>query len=179
MPQNPSSIAIIERLIKEERVRKWTIKKVLVDKGSIEDAEDVYQHAFIILWEKLEQGVDIKHPEAFAKKVIETNWNQWSKQLRLRREKFKHYSVDLKIDSVEQSYLRKEHSVLIKKIINRLEEPCRSILYLYYIERKKYKEIAVQLNNGKTFEWVKRKAYYCRKNFKESLKQFSEFKELF
>lgn len=169
---------IIKRLIDDRRLRKWVERLVIADGGAREDAEGLFSKAVRIVWENLERGVEIQHVEAFLKEVIRKNWNQQDKKQRTRREKLQRISFPGKTDSVEKNYISEELIQLFWAEIDRLGEPCRQILYLFYKEDMKYREIAKVLDNGKDEVWVRRRAYACREKLRERLEQLPDFKDI-
>ncbi|MEO1626582.1 MAG: sigma-70 family RNA polymerase sigma factor [Bacteroidota bacterium] len=169
----------LQALLDNRRLRAWVFTIVLTDKGSREDAEDMYYLAVAKYWENLEKNVDIQQPEAFVKTVARKNWNQLSKKRRLRRQKMEKVLVDVESMSLDELYISKEQMEIVLKKIRQMGEPCNIILYLFYIEDLRNREISQRLDNGKDADWVRRQMYNCRNKLKDKLRPMSEFQEYF
>ncbi len=170
---------IIKSLVENEGLRRWAKNKIESDKGSREDVQDIFQMSIAILWRNLVRGDEIQNHEAYVKAVITKNWNQKSKQKRLRREKLKNIKFKISIDSVENEFISQEQNDMIQKELAKLDELCRNILRLFYFEGKSHQEISDQLAIGKNAVQIRQKSYFCRAKFRERLKQIPNFKDLF
>ena len=138
---------------------------VLRNNGSQEDAEDVLQESVIILWERVQSG-RFEQTAKLSTFLFAVAKNVWSrKRMRKQREPATEFDHDL-FDSTEQSQLDdmidSERSLSIAAALEKLGDPCKTLLTLYYWEERSQEEIAVQMGfaNAAT---VKSKKYTCKK----------------
>ena len=129
-------------------------------KGSVEDAEDIFQEAMIAVFKKAKsEGSDFLTVSAstFIYSVCHKQY------LMKMRNKGKMVRVDVineqelqligvkleEIESVEKMMIKKEERDIVQKALDTIGEPCREMLILYGNDYK-YKEIAevlsIQLN---------------------------------
>jgi RNA polymerase sigma factor (sigma-70 family) len=129
---------------------------VLRNKGSIEDAEDVFQEGLMVLYDNIMmdrfQGTSTVKTYLFA-----ICRNKWLSILRKRKtiipEDFAHIH--------EQKYLDID-SESIEKFMNNLSEGCKKVLYAYYFHGATMREITKQLKL-KNEQIAKNKKYVCMK----------------
>jgi RNA polymerase sigma factor (sigma-70 family) len=144
---------------------KAVIGHVLRNSGTQDDAEDVLQEAVIILWERVQSG-RFEQTAKLSTFIFGVAKNVWSrKRMRKFREPATEFEQDA-FDSGEQSALDAmidtERSGQIARAMERLGDPCRTLLVLYYWEERSQEEIALQMGfaNAAT---VKSKKYTCKK----------------
>jgi RNA polymerase sigma factor (sigma-70 family) len=145
--------------------QKAVTSYVLRNNGSGEDAEDVLQESVIILWERVQSG-RFEYSAKLSTFIFGIAKNVWSrKRMRKHREPATEFENDV-FDSGEQSALDamidSERSRTIADAMERLGDPCRTLLVLYYWEERSQEEIALQMGfaNAAT---VKSKKYTCKK----------------
>lgn len=169
---------IIRELVCNQQLRNWVWKMVRKDGGNRQDAESIFLKTVRIVWENLERGEKIDNLTSFVKTVARKNWNQEHKRTRLRRERLKDLDVPDGTASVEISYISKELIALFWQGIQELKKPCADILSLALKEGLSHRQISKRMDNGKDADWVKRRAYDCRKELRDWLQQQPEFKDL-
>lgn len=178
-----TSDARILRLLKEgdegalatlyEQNRKMVTSYVLRNSGSADEAEDVLQEALVILWERVKNG---KH--AYTAKlstfIFATARNLWLRALARRRreppqEEDDPPAADDAMDPLE-TLVEEEQSQTVTSALQKLGEPCRTLLLLYYWEERSMEEIAGELGfaNAAT---AKSKKYQCKEALKKLLKE--------
>ncbi|MFA6469829.1 MAG: sigma-70 family RNA polymerase sigma factor [Bacteroidota bacterium] len=145
---------------------------VLRNNGSEEDADDVLQDSVIILWERVRSG-RFEQTAKLSTYLYAVAKNVWSrKRMRKMREPAMEFENDL-FSSDEQSQLdamiETERSQSIAAAIEKLGDPCRTLLTLYYWEELPQEEIAQKMGfaNAAT---VKSKKYSCKKMLEKILK---------
>ncbi len=124
----------------EQAVRKYadTVTGVCVMRlQNTADAEDCFQNTFSKLWFKSPDFDSEEHLKAW---LIRVAVNECADYMRKNRraavgEAFREESVDFAFDRSDMSWA-----------LSRTPSPYRDVLYLYYCEQYKVKEIAVILN---------------------------------
>ncbi len=153
--------------------RKAIVSFVQRNSGSEEDAEDVLQESVIILWERVRSG-RFEQNAKLSTFLFGVAKNVWSRK---RMKKFREPASDFnndEFDSEERSALDamidSERSRSVANAMERLGEPCRTLLTLYYWEEHSQEEIAAEMGfaNAAT---VKSKKYTCKKMLEKLLKE--------
>ncbi|TVQ45983.1 MAG: sigma-70 family RNA polymerase sigma factor [Saprospirales bacterium] len=138
---------------------------------NVEDAQDLFHEAFIILMEKLEQG---EHQEQFSIRnyLLGIAKNLWknkliSKQREHITDDFSAFE-DWESVSCEGDFLADEKKSLVNGILETIDEKCKKILLLW-MNSYKMEEIATRLELSS--EKIARKyRYRCHKKLMQQLK---------
>lgn len=153
-----------------------TIEKyVLNNSGSIEQAKDVYQEAFIVVWRNIQ--LDKFYPEnenALAAYLCQIARNKWADHL-LRSKHFKKNTSlnDLahKLpEEIEEDEDKDDRFIdNVKKYFEKLGENCKEVLTRFYYKKQSMKEIAEH------FAWTDASArnnkYRCLQKLREIMKK--------
>lgn len=145
--------------------QKAVASYVLRNNGSEDDADDVLQEAVIILWERVQSG-RYEHSAKLSTFIFGVAKNVWSrKRMRKHREpatEFENDTFDSGEGSALDAMIDSERSRTIAGAMEKLGDPCRTLLVLYYWEERSQEEIALQMGfaNAAT---VKSKKYTCKK----------------
>lgn len=136
-------------------------KYVLENSGSIDQARDIFQEAFISLWRNIQ--LDRFHPQhetsldAYLFRIAK---NKWLDQLRLQK---RNQTVALKdsreIEELELTADENEFLKSIKKNFMRLGDVCRDVLQRFYYLRQSMKTIAGAM--GWTEATARNNKYRC------------------
>jgi RNA polymerase sigma factor (sigma-70 family) len=133
--------------------------------GTRDDAEDMLQEALIVLWERVRSG----HFEYAAKLdtfIFATVRNLWLRRLaRLRRQSPAEIDEEDNPSgepSALDRMIESENAARIKDALERLGEPCRKLLLLFYWEEQPMEDIARALGFANA-ETAKSKKYQCKK----------------
>lgn len=159
--------------------RKAVFALVLRNSGNEEDAEDVLQESVVILWERVVNG-RFEQQAKLSTFLFGVAKNVWSrKRMRKHREpatEFAEESMDSGEGSVLDAMIDDERSRSVADAMERLGDPCRTLLVLYYWEERSQEEIAVQMGfaNAAT---VKSKKYTCKKMLENILGEMGWGKE--
>jgi RNA polymerase sigma factor (sigma-70 family) len=123
---------------------------VLKNKGQESDADDVFQEALLVIYNK------IKDKNFTLTATIETYLftvakNQWYKRFRDNREELRLDDEDSQIESIDDTDIHtiladSERAKTIAKLIDQLGPTCRNLLTFFYYEKMNMKEIADTLN---------------------------------
>jgi RNA polymerase sigma factor (sigma-70 family) len=121
-------------------------KYVLENNGSIDEAKDTYQEAFLAVWRNIQ--LDRFHPQhqtSLNGYLYQVAKYKWLDQLR-RNKKQKANSIislemveelPVQLDKEEEDYLEK-----VKLHYATMGEPCKSVLYRFYFLNQTMNEIA-------------------------------------
>jgi len=145
--------------------RKPVTSFVLRNSGTPDDAEDMLQEALVVLWERVRSG-RFEYAAKLDTFVFATVRNIWMRRLnRKRREVADQGSSDAARDdaaSALEEMISGEESRIVREALDRLGEPCRTLLLLFYWEELPMQEIAAQLGFANA-ETAKSKKYQCKK----------------
>ena len=148
---------------------------VLRNSGTQDDAEDMLQEALVVLWERVRTN-RYEHSAKISTFIFATVKNMWLRRLsRVRRE----VALDLESDSTpsdERSALEvlinSEEAEHIAAALDKLGDPCRKLLLLYYWEEFSMEQIADQMGFANS-DTVKSKKYQCKRALEKLLTQLN------
>ena len=132
------------------------------------DAEDIAQETYIKLWENLEQ-IDFMRAKSWLMKVTR---NKCLDRLRRRVLENQISSDPLNADQVQgpaDTLVQKQQISWLRKAIENLNEPYRSLIVLRDIQQNSYNEIARTLELN--LDQVKVYLYRARQQLKSSLQE--------
>lgn len=145
---------------------------------SDEDSKDLFQHAIVVFYSNLRSGkiVSLKSsPKTYLYGIGKNLAREWKRKTtqestaisKLLEQQFEgHQSTEEKAryeSNVRRMYLA----------LNRLGDPCKSILKFFYLDRQSMENIAVLLG-FKNAETVKSKKYKCLKRLKSIVQKLPE-----
>lgn len=131
---------------------------ILHNRGTLDDAADIFQEAMIVLFEKsnspvFELNCQLK---TYLYSVCKRLWlKRLQQQQRLVIQTDDVEQVILVEEDIEQHEKRQLNFDIMENAMNKIGEPCKSLLEAYYIEKKQMQEIAdrfqyTNANNAKT-----------------------------
>jgi RNA polymerase sigma factor (sigma-70 family) len=141
---------------------------IMRNNGTADDAADVLQDALIVLWERVRVG-RYEHTAALGSFLYGTARNLWLRRLaRARREQpanLQEDSIAAEDPSPLDQIVDDEQSGAIRLALEKLGDPCRTLLILFYWEDASMDEIARKLGlaNAST---AKSKKYQCKEQLK-------------
>lgn len=151
--------------------RKVITSFVQRNSGTPEDAEDMLQEALMVLWDRVRSG-RFTYAAQLNTFIFATVKNMWARHLaRKRRE------VPLLLDpdktatgenSVLDELIETEEAQMVRDALQRLGDPCRKLLTLFYWEEMSMEEIAQEMGFANA-ETVKSKKYQCKEMLKKLL----------
>ncbi len=123
---------------------------VLKNSGTLEDARDVFQEAFLVLWLKVKQndhgplGTD---PGGFLYQVAK---NKWLDVLRSAARRHMHVVQDGNLAAqpmaaVQEQAELEDQLVALRLLYDQLDAKCKRVLHLFYFVRQDLASIAVEL----------------------------------
>jgi len=143
---------------------------ILKNSGNEEDAADVFQDALIIFYEKIRLG-QFELTSALQTYIYAVSRNIWLKRLKLSQKQLKYNPeteeviIELELFDIVEDEDRYQK---VSQALSEMGEACQKILMLYYFERKRMKEIAVNMN-FKNEQGAKNKKSKCLKKIREYL----------
>jgi RNA polymerase sigma factor (sigma-70 family) len=139
---------------------------VLSNSGTKEDAKDVYQDAFIVVWNNVKDKSFIPLNEtAIQGYLYSIAKNKWTDVLRskafkktksLSYEEFTQVKDD---DVVENQDLKNKKLKTTMLAFKNIGKPCKQLLSAFYFEKKSLREIAIELNIEEST--ARNKKYRC------------------
>lgn len=141
---------------------------ILRNNGTKEDAKDVYQEAFIIVWNNIKNNSFIPLNETAIQGYLYTiSKNKWMDVLKSSRFKKTALIVDEKslvnqsdeLHDLNQDDFIDEKLKLIMEAFKNMGDPCKQLLTDFYYKKKSLKIIASELNIEE--HSVRNKKYRC------------------
>lgn len=152
--------------------RKPVTALVTRNSGTADDAEDVLQEAIVTLWERV-RADKFAYTARLGTFLYATARNIWLRRLaRARREPLAAPEIGETgsgdPDPLE-SMAEGEEASIVRNAVERLGDPCRRLLLLYYWEERTMEEIAAALGfvNADT---AKSKKYQCKRALEKLLR---------
>lgn len=145
---------------------------ILRNSGTSQDAEDLLQEAVVILWEKVRRG-QFEVRSKLSTFVYATVKNLWLRRLaHMRRE----IPTDINPGDAESmdpspldEVIESEEASRVREALERLGDPCKTLLLLFYWEELTMEEIAIRLGLANA-DTAKSKKYQCKKALERLLK---------
>jgi RNA polymerase sigma factor (sigma-70 family) len=145
---------------------------ILRNKGSAQDADDMLQEAVVILWEKVRRG-EFELRAKLSTFVFATVKNLWLRRLAQMRREIPTELDPERAESGDPSPLEEaietEEAGRVRDALERLGDPCRTLLVLFYWEELSMEEIAERLGFANA-DTAKSKKYQCKKALERLLK---------
>lgn len=154
---------------------KVTVSYVLRNSGTTDDAKDLLQEALVILWERIRSG-RFEASAQLGTFLHGTVRNLWLRRLaRRRRESPDTMGDDRASDAPSpfEELVESEEAGLVRDALNRLGDPCRRLLMLFYWEELPMEEIAARMGFANA-ETAKSKKYQCKKALEALLRGMME-----
>jgi len=136
---------------------------ILRNSGTEDDADDMLQEALVTLWERVRTG-KFRHEAGLGTFVYATARNIWLRRLARARREVPGEMTDSPSDDASplDAMIEEEESAVVRSALERLGEPCRKLLLLFYWEEKSMESIAAALGMANA-DTVKSKKYQCKK----------------
>jgi RNA polymerase sigma factor (sigma-70 family) len=141
---------------------------VMRNNGTQDDADDILQESLVVLWERLRAG-RYEHTAALGTFLFATARNIWLRRLahQRREQPLDPIADDPSTDdpSPLEQLMESEQVACVRNALDRLGEPCRSLLVQFYWEESSMEDIAHSLGfaNAAT---AKSKKYQCKEQLK-------------
>lgn len=166
----------IEQIYKENYNMIHTL--VLNNNGSSDDAADIFQEAMIVLFEKSRSGT-FELSCQLKTYVYSICRRLWLKRLQLNQRILNTHDNTEDVVSVEEdleSHEKKHNEYLImENAMNKIGEPCKSLLEAYYMQKKQMQQIATDFGYTNA-DNAKTQKYKCLVRLKKLF--FAQYKNL-
>jgi RNA polymerase sigma factor (sigma-70 family) len=160
-----------ELYISNEKAVTSYIRK---NSGSGADAQDFLQEALIILWQKATSG-KLELTAKISTYIFAIAKNKWMAES--RRHKKHNYTVDseqlpLNDNDTLNILIEDDEQQAVSVALQKIGNPCRDILLMYYFEERSMADIALLLKFANS-DVVKAKKYQCKKTLKKILESLT------
>jgi RNA polymerase sigma factor (sigma-70 family) len=153
--------------------RRPIVSLVLRNQGTENDAEDVLQEALVVLWERI-QSNSFEYQAKLSTFIYATAKNIWLRRLARNRREIPATDDAFEIATNEATPLEEleenERITAIQQAMEKIGNPCRDLLLLYYWEDRSMEEIAIKLGFANA-DTVKSKKYQCKKALEKLVKK--------
>jgi RNA polymerase sigma factor (sigma-70 family) len=143
------------------------------NRGSEDDAKDVFQDALIILWEKVRLG-KFELSSKLSTYLYSVCQNLWHKELNRKQ---RHVSQEHDVAEVQDND-RQERIAIVNKCLQQLKPDCRQILMYYYFDQLPMTEIAEKMEFANA-DSAKTKKYKCKQELDKLIKSQYSSSDLF
>jgi RNA polymerase sigma factor (sigma-70 family) len=154
------------------RNRRPVVSFILRNQGTADDAEDVLQEALIVLWERVRNG-SFEYQAKLSTFIYATAKNIWFRRLARNRREIVSAAETFEIAAKDADPLEEleenERILAVQQAMEKLGNPCRDLLLLYYWEDRSMEEIALKLGFANS-DTVKSKKYQCKKALEKIVK---------
>ncbi len=135
-------------------------KYIIENSGSKDDAKDVFQDAMFIFMKKIEQ-TNFELSSKLSTFIYGISKNLWLKKLTKKKVDNAELKSEFEFDLLEDDLTFKlEKLKIVKLCIERLGEPCQTIIIQFYYFKQTMKEIAEKLHYSNA-ENAKNQKYKC------------------
>jgi len=158
--------AILKKVYQENYYK--TEKYILNNSGSLEQAKDTYQEAFIAVWENVQNNKFVPKNETalngYLYTVAKNKWLDYLKSSRFKKTsdlEAQEYKIENEV-VIENELFEDVNAEKLAKVVqnfNAIGEACKQLLEIFYYESSSLKEIARQLNI--TEASARNKKYRC------------------
>ncbi|MBC3757306.1 sigma-70 family RNA polymerase sigma factor [Hyunsoonleella sp. SJ7] len=147
---------------------------VLKNSGSVDHAKDIYQEAFITVWNHVK--IDRFKPEnetALQGYLYRIAKNKWTDVVRSKSFKGSRSLTDEALNTFKDEDFNEgkpkddEKLKLAMEAFKNLGQPCKQLLRTFYFEKKSLRDISIELNIEETT--ARNKKYRCMKKLKSMI----------
>jgi RNA polymerase sigma factor (sigma-70 family) len=146
---------------------------VIRSHGTEDDVEDVLQEALVVLWERVHNG-SFEYQAKLSTFIYATAKNIWFRKLARQRRELPASDDAFEVADGNSTPLEEleenERILAVQKAMEKIGNPCRDLLLLYYWEEQSMEEIALKLGFANA-DTVKSKKYQCKKALEKLVKK--------
>ncbi len=149
---------------------------VINNNGSIDEARDIFQEAMIVLFEKSKQDAFVLHCQlkTFIYSICKRLWLKRLHQMNKFNSPVENHEETIQVeDDLEEHEKKDSDFSLMEDSMNKIGEPCKSLLEAYYIHKKNMQEIAQDFGYTNS-ENAKTQKYKCLMRLKKLF--FAQYK---
>jgi RNA polymerase sigma factor (sigma-70 family) len=150
---------------------KVIVSYVVRNSGTTDDAKDLLQEALVILWERVRSG-RFEQSARLGTFLYATVRNLWLRRLARRRREAPEDTSDERpsgLLSPLDELVKSEEAGIVRDALERLGDPCRRLLMLYYWEELPMEKIAIAMGFANA-DTAKSKKYQCKKSLEQILR---------
>jgi RNA polymerase sigma factor (sigma-70 family) len=141
------------------KVRKF----VQANQGNEDEAKDIFQEAFLTLWQNVQKGAFIPTNQTaiqgYLFQVAKNKWLDWVRSARFKRDRKQEDSFFLNQASASEEESLEEKYEQVELAFVELGDDCQELLNSFYFLKKSMEEIATTF--GWTPQTVKNNKYRC------------------
>ncbi len=141
---------------------------IVQNNGTEEEAKDIFQEAIIVLYDKITQG-NFELTSKLKTYIYSVCRRLWLKQLGSQERTFHDVNSYAEIIPVEDDLARHRERdrelAMMEQALDRLGEPCRTIIHDFYIKRSSMQEICDKFGYTST-DNAKTQKYKCLQRLK-------------
>lgn len=115
-------------------------------------AEEIYPEAFSIVYFNIRKGkLTAPLKSTIQTYLNSTGWNLYHRRYldKYQRDKLTLDHIDHVIDTtsiVDEALMQKERAIQVRQVLEKIGDPCKSILTEIYLQESSYKDIAVMMD---------------------------------
>ena len=146
---------------------------VMRNRGTEEDADDILQESLVTLWERVRTG-RFHYSARLGTFIYATARNMWLRRLARSRREVAGIETDPASDDASplELMIEEEEAEIVRSALERLGEPCRKLLLLFYWEEESMESIAAQMGMANA-DTVKSRKYQCKKSLEALIRERS------
>ncbi|MHA7130511.1 RNA polymerase sigma factor [Algoriphagus namhaensis] len=144
---------------------------VIQNSGEEEEAKDIFQEAFVVVWQKVKSGdfipLNATALQGFLFQIAKNKWLDW-----LRSSKFKKVSsMGAMVIEVSEEVEEDQEERLsdLDRAFRELGENCRDLLKSFYFQKMSLTELAQKF--GWTAQTAKNNKYRCMETLRKIIKK--------
>lgn len=151
---------------------------ILSNSGTKEDAKDIYQEAFIVVWKNIKNSsftpLNETAIQGYLYTIAKNKWMDVVRSSRFKKTRSAINESDLVYKNDDTSDLNNEEDLENKKLSAAMEafknlgQPCKQLLTTFYFEKKSLKDIASELQIDEAS--TRNKKYRCMQKLRTLVK---------
>lgn len=144
---------------------KMMLRLVTKNNGNEDEAQDVFQEALIVVWQKAHKE-DFVLTAKLSTYIYSVCQNLWRKELE-RKSRLSHETIEGATSSNDEA---QERIRIVRECITALGETCKKVLFYYYFDELSMQDIADKMGFANA-DTAKTKKYKCKKELDEYVKK--------
>lgn len=144
------------------------VAHVRKNSGSDEDAREIVQTTMLNLWQAVRDG-RYRDEGKLDQYIYQLAANAWLEELRRRRNRPQSSLDEIKFgatlrdesdESMQQAQLKEQRLTELHRALEKMEEPCKSIIQLYHLQEVALQEVATRMNYD--YNNLRKRIFDCR-----------------
>jgi RNA polymerase sigma factor (sigma-70 family) len=151
------------------------ITHVRKNSGSDDDAREMVQVTMLNLWQAVRDG-RYREEGKLDQYIYQLSANAWLEELRRRRNRPQSSLDNMKGDAMffddseesrQEALLKEQRLTAMQDALDRMEEPCKSIIQLYHLQDVALQEVAQRMNYD--YNNLRKRIFDCRGKLKKMI----------